>query len=86
MKYELTFLLNDKEELNNIKNLIESFKGSIKKDEDWGEKTLSYPIKNNQKARFYNYLIEIDRSKIMELRKKLSFNEKLIRYLLIVKE
>lgn len=86
MKYELTFLLNEKEELKNLKELIASQKGKILKEEDWGEKTLSYPIKRNDKAHFYNYIIEIEKSSVPELRKKLNFNEKLMRYLLLVSE
>lgn len=84
MKYELTFLLNEKEELKNLKDLIAQNKGEIVKEEDWGEKTLSYPIKNNYKAHFYNYILNIERNEVPELRKKLNFNEKLLRYLLLV--
>ena len=86
MKYELTFLLNDKEEVKNLKDIITSQGGKIEKEEDWGEKVLSYSIKNNPKAHFYNYVLNIDKNKVAELRKKLNFNEKLLRYLLLVQE
>ncbi len=84
MKYELTFLLNEKDELKNLKDLVAANGGVIEKDEDWGERTLSYPIKNNAKAHFYNFVINIDKNKVPELRKKLNFNEKLLRYLLLI--
>jgi small subunit ribosomal protein S6 len=86
MKYELTFLLNDKEEIKNLKDLVVAQKGKVVKEEDWGEKTLSYRIKNNDKAHFYNYTIEIEKKSVTELRKKLNFNERLLRYLLLVSE
>lgn len=84
MKYELTFLTKEESEQKNIKELIESFKGKIIKEEKWGERTLAYTIKKNHTAIFYNSLFEIDKKNIAELKKKLNFNEKIIRYLLLV--
>ena len=85
-KYEMTFLLNEESELKQIKETIESFSGKILKENDLGKKILAYPIKKLTSARFYNFLIEIEKSKILELKIKLNFNEKLIRYLLLVYE
>lgn len=84
MKYELTFLLNDKEELKNIKDLITTLKGKVEKEDDWGEKTLAYPIKNNKTAHFYNYLVNMEKPQVSEFKKRLNFNEKVLRYLLLV--
>lgn len=84
MKYELTFLLNDKEELKNIKNLITTLKGKVEKEEDWGEKTLAYRIKNNNTAHFFNYIVSIEKDQVSEFKKRLNFNEKLLRYLLLI--
>lgn len=84
MKYELTIILKDKGELKNIKELIVTLKGKVEKEEDWGEKTLAYSIKNNNTAHFFNYAITIDKSQISELKKRLNFNEKILRYLLLI--
>ncbi|PIP62248.1 30S ribosomal protein S6 [Candidatus Roizmanbacteria bacterium CG22_combo_CG10-13_8_21_14_all_35_9] len=86
MKYELTFLLNEEAELIKLKELVESLSGKISGEEKWGEKTLAYPIKKNRTVHFYQWQIEIEKKNILELRKKLNFNEKIIRYLLLVKE
>lgn len=86
MKYELTLLLNAPEELKNIKDLIATLKGKIEKEEDWGEKTLSYTIKNVGRAHFYNYVISMEKKSVSELKKKLNFNEKILRYLLLIQE
>jgi small subunit ribosomal protein S6 len=83
-KYELTFLLATEEELKKIKELIKSLSGKIVGEKEWGEKTLAYPIKKNRTAFFYNWLIEMETKKINELRRKLNFEEKLIRYLLLI--
>lgn len=86
MKYELTFLTKEETELKNIKELIESLKGKVTKEEKWGEKTLAYSIKKNHTALFYIFQLEIDKKNIAELKKKLNFNDKILRYLLLVKE
>lgn len=86
MKYELTFLTKEESELKNIKDLIEFFKGKVTREEKWGEKTLAYSIKKNHTALFYNFQLEIDKKNIAELKKKLNFNDKILRYLLLVKE
>ena len=83
MSYELTFLLKEETELKNIKDLVESL-GKITGEEKWGEKTLAYPIKKNNRAYFFNISLDISKEKTSELRKKLNFNNNLIRYLLLV--
>jgi small subunit ribosomal protein S6 len=86
MKYELTFLTKEETELKNIKELIESYKGKVTKEEKWGEKTLAYSIKKNRTALFYNFQFEIDKKNVLELKNKLNLNEKILRYLLLVRE
>jgi len=86
MKYELTFLTKEEAELKNIIELVKSFKGKVTLEEKWGEKTLSYSIKKNHTALFYNFQFEIDKKNVLELKNKLNFNEKILRYLLLVRE
>ncbi len=86
MKYELTFLTKEEAELKNIQELIGSFKGKVTMEEKWGEKTLSYIIKKNRTALFYNFQFEIDKKNVLELKNKLNSNEKILRYLLLVQE
>ena len=86
MKYELTFLTKEETELKNVKELIESLKGKVVKEEKWGEKTLAYAIKKNHTALFYNFLFEMDKKNIAELKKKLNFNDKILRYLLLIRK
>ncbi|KKQ01774.1 MAG: 30S ribosomal protein S6 [Candidatus Roizmanbacteria bacterium GW2011_GWA2_36_23] len=85
MVYELTFLLNHEEELDNIKILVQSFSGKLETEEKWGKKSLAYPIKRNTSANFYHWVFEMEEKNIVEFRKKLNFNEKIIRYLLTLK-
>ncbi len=84
--YDLTFLLNEESECETIKKLVESLSGKILEEEKWGKKSLAYPIKKTRTAEFYNWKFEMDTKNVTELRKKLNFNEKLLRYLLLIKE
>lgn len=85
-QYDLIILLNEEEELKNIKNLVESFSGRVVKEEKWERRLLAYPIKKNRTTNLYFWSLTIDRSKVNQLRQKLNFNEKILRYLLLVKE
>ncbi len=85
-QYSLTFLLNEEAELKTLKELVVSLGGVIKKEEKWGEKSLAYPIKNIRSAHYYQWQMEIEKNKIFELKKKLNYNEKLIRYLILAVE
>lgn len=86
MTYELTFLLNEESELKNIKSLIAEFSGKVLEEEDWGKKTLTYPIKKVDVAHFYNWKIDLDEKNVSDYKKKLNFNEKLLRYLILKSE
>jgi len=82
-QYELTFLLENEEETKIVKDLITSLKGEIKAENKWGKKTLSYPIDKNKSAFYFNYQIHIDKKNVQELKKKLNFEDKIMRYLLL---
>ncbi len=84
--YELVFLLNEEADISSVKQLIESLSGKLVKEEAWGKKTLAYIIKKVRSAFFFDWMFEIDAKQTAELRKKLNFNEKILRYLLLVSE
>ncbi len=82
-KYELVVLLPDEEETKPIKTLLTSLKAKVIKEESWGNKTLAYRVKKQRSAHFYDWIIELEGKNVVELTKKLNFNEKLLRYLLL---
>ena len=86
MIYELTFLLETETELENIKKLIKDFSGKITKEEALGKKTLAYDIKKLRSANFYTWTFEMEKNQVTEFRKKLNFNDKIVRYLLLIKD
>jgi ribosomal protein S6 len=81
--YELTFLLNEESELKSIKSLLESLEGKIVNERSWGELPLAYSIKKQHQAKYFTWKIDIATNKILEFKRKLNFNEKLLRYLLL---
>ena len=69
--------------LKKFTDMISDNSGKIVNTEDWGLRDLSYKINNASKA-FYNYYqIEIDGTKIENIKKTLSQDENFIRHLII---
>ena len=82
-KYELTLLLPEEAEVKSIKELLSSLKGKVEKEDNWGKRDLAYPIKKNASAFYFHWLIDIEQDNVNEFKKKLNFNEKLLRFLLL---
>ena len=74
---------NIKQQEDLFKKLLDDNKGSIIASEDWGLRDLSYKIKNNKKAFYKYYQIEIEGKNIQEIKRILTQNEKVIRHLII---
>jgi len=84
--YEMILLLEKEDDLKTIKELIIQYSGKILNEEKWGERLLAYPIKKKNKAIYYILDFSLDKKNILSFKTKLNFNEKIIRYLLLVKE
>ena len=89
-KFEAVLLLSPDLSSTNLKKQEDFFKkqlielsGSIISQEDWGLRDLSYKIINFQKAFYKYYQLEIEGSKIQDIKKSISQNEKIIRHLFI---
>ena len=79
---DLTVSILKKQE-DSFKNQLSQINGTIIDQEDWGLRDLSYNIKKNKKAFYKFYQIEIEGSKIQEINKTLTQNEKIIRHLFL---
>ncbi|OGK18302.1 30S ribosomal protein S6 [Candidatus Roizmanbacteria bacterium RIFCSPLOWO2_12_FULL_40_12] len=82
-EYELVFLLNEKEELKKLKELVVSLSGKVLEEKTLGKKSLAYPIKKQASAEFFEWRVQLERGKLDEFKKKMTVNEKLLRYLLL---
>ncbi len=74
---------DQKKQEDSFKNQLSKVNGTIISQENWGLKDLSYNIKNNKKALYIFYQIEMEGSKIQEIKKILNQNEKIIRCLFV---
>lgn len=82
-KYDFVFLLDEEEELKNLKELVSSLSGKVIKETSLGKKNLAYPIRKSSSFYFFEWIIEIGPKHLGELKKKLEYNENLVRYLLL---
>ena len=89
-KFEAVILLNPDLSSENLKKQEESFKkqlielnGSVFSKEDWGLRNLNYKIKNFKKAFYKFYQLEIEGSKIQNIKKNINQNEQIIRHLFV---
>lgn len=77
--YEIVFLVEKPEEAQAVKELIIAVSGKITKEESWGKKQLAYPIRTLRSAEYYCWQFDLDPTKMNELKKKMSYHEKLLR-------
>ena len=63
--------------------IIVSFKGVIKKRENWGLRNLAYKIKKNRKGHYVLLNIDSSSDSILEYERLMRLNEDIIRFLTI---
>ena len=88
--YEHTFIAtpelsaNELDSLNEkITSIIEKNGSKIIKKEDWGIRTLAYPIKKNTKGNYNNLYIDGNNKIIKELEQFERYDERVIKFLSI---
>lgn len=88
--YQLVVVVKPTLNESQRKKITEGLKGQLKdvkvtKEEDWGQKPLSYKIKRETAGHYYNYLMETDTRIPDDFEKKIFTNEDILRHLLIRK-
>lgn len=90
VKYELVLVLpgnSEKEKLLTItaklQKIISSLGGKILKEDDWGVKRMSYPIKKNYLGSYSFWTLSLNKDKFKELNRLLNFETELLRYMLL---
>ncbi len=86
--YQLILVLKSSLSEANRKKLLETVKAYLKgakfsKEEDLGEKVLSYKIKRENMGFYVNYLFELKDELAKDLEKKLVANDDILRHLLL---
>jgi len=86
--YQLVVVLNSTLSEANRKKFIETVKswaGDAKfiKEEAWGEKALAYTIKRMNSGFFQNFVFEVKETLAVDLEKKLTASDNVLRHLLL---
>ncbi len=81
--YEFTFLVEDEKETQALTDILAEVKGKVNQEQKWGKRLLSYPIKKRTSAVYVTWHIDIDSKNLAEFKKKLNFNDKVLRFLLL---
>lgn len=87
--YEVVFLIHpDQGEqaesmLTKYRSIIRKHKGKIHREENWGKRTLSYPIKRHTKAHYILMNVEVVYKAIEEMASGFTFNDFVLRHLIV---
>lgn len=86
--YQLVLVLKPSLTEPQRKKLLDSVKGMLKvlkitKEEDWGQKPLSYKIKRELSGHYFNFLMETEEKIPDDFEKKMFANDDVLRHLLI---
>lgn len=84
--YELTVLVRNEKDIDAAKEIIKEQSGKLGKENAWGKRDLAFPIKKESSAFYFTYDVELEPSSVSEIKKKMNYEEKILRYLLISKE
>lgn len=85
-QYQLTLLVKDNLDEKARKEVLDSVTkkfGKVIKEDLWGIRGMSYPIKHENKAFYAYYEFESDPKTISALDKQLKLDEDILRYLLV---
>jgi len=82
--YEITFITKEDLKEKPVKKLIDDLGGKILATSSLGEKTFTYPIKKEEKGVYTTVTFEIEPEKLLDLNKKLSLEEEILRHLIII--
>ena len=81
-QYDFAFLLDEENKQKELKELISSLSGKVIEEKTYGKKNLAFDIKKISQAYLFEWIIELNIDKISEFKKKLGFEEKVLRYLI----
>lgn len=86
--YELIIVVKTSLPQAQRKKFVETIKSWLKgitvnKENDWGQKVLSYPIKKEQAGVYYQFSLESENSVPLDVEKKLTTSGNVLRHLLI---
>lgn len=88
-KYEMLVILdagteNQSEEIAKIEEVIKNLGGAVSKSDDWGKRTLAYPIRKKTEGYYVLFSFELESAQTFELRRILGLRANVYRQLMTV--
>lgn len=69
--------------VDDLKKIVDEYKGKVVKTEYWGLRSLAYEIENNKKGHYYFMGIEATKPLLDEIDRKIKLSESIIRSSLV---
>lgn len=69
-----------------VRDELKQLGATLVKEEDMGERALAYPIKKQNRAHYYIYVVEMDPEKAHSTEHQLRHNEDILRFLMVRQE
>ena len=92
-QYECLIIIDDslndedkKKTGDKVKQIFSKFKATVLKKKEWGRKKLGYPIKKSKFGVFFIFYLEIESSKVAELRVLLGYEAGILKNILFLVE
>lgn len=85
--YDLALIVKDQAEApQEIEKIITDFQGKVEDQKKWEKRELAYPIRKETTGIYFFWTLKLGADKVSEFKKKLSLNENVLRFLLLVKD
>lgn len=81
--YEITYITLDELKKSPVSEAISALGGKVLHESSLGQKQFAYPIKKEVRGFYTSYIFEIEAEKVVELDRKISLHEEILRHLLI---
>ncbi|MBM4401700.1 MAG: 30S ribosomal protein S6 [Candidatus Cloacimonetes bacterium] len=86
-KYELLVIINPTSDsskvISQIEKLVKKFKGKVETKDEWGTRTLSYPIKRKGQGFYVLFIVEMEAVQVKPFAEALKLEEEILRQMII---
>ncbi|OGY25314.1 MAG: 30S ribosomal protein S6 [Candidatus Woykebacteria bacterium RBG_16_43_9] len=72
--------------IDQVQKIMSAEKGEVVRVDDWGKKTLAYPIKKNSQGRYSLITFKGNSNTPQAIKAKFNLTEEILRYLVVRKE
>lgn len=85
-KYELLLIIHPEKDsskvISQIERLLKKFGGKLQTKDEWGMRTLSYPIEKQSEGYYVLFIVEIEPAQVKLLNEALGLEEDILRQMI----